>query len=58
MYTIRKLKHLRVPIQVEDIKEVQYTGVVDPEDSVIVLRGAVGVVVEERSQRGRPVREV
>ena len=46
MNTIRKLKHLRVPIQVEDIKEVQYTRVVNPEYAVVVLRRAVGVIVE------------
>lgn len=55
MNTVGELKQLRVPIQVENIEEVEYTLVVYPEDAVVVLRRAVRVVVELGAESQRPV---
>lgn len=58
MYTISELEHLWIPVQIEDIEEVEYTRVVYPEDAVVVLRGTVRVIVEQRAEGRRPVRQV
>jgi hypothetical protein len=58
MYTVSDLEYLRVPIQVEHVEEVENAGVVDPEDAVVVLRGAVWVVIERSAQLARPVHRV
>lgn len=58
MYAISVLEQLRIPVQVEDIEELQNAGIVYPEDAVIVLSCTIGVVVELRAQRRGPVHRV
>lgn len=58
MYAISELKQLGVPIEIKNIKELQYTRVIYPEHSVVVLSGAVRVVVQCGAEVRRPVDSV
>lgn len=44
MNTISHFKHIRIPIQVEYIKELQYTIIIYPEHSVVFILEAAGTI--------------
>lgn len=53
-----KIKHARIPIQIENIEKLNNASVVNPENSIIVLGRAVWIIVEQISKFLSPMNGV
>lgn len=55
MYRVGVLKQTRIPIQIENVKEIQYRIVVNPKDTVIDLCRQHRIVAKQMLQFRCPV---